>query len=122
MKARRSMRTLAIALALGPWTAWGAGSGFWIPYAATPVTSSGKSGLFLINSNQVGSSPAPVPSFVTTSEVTLLGATFQGFPGSSQRPLQSADLNSSHARLKTRISSGVYTFCNSKRSRTSGGG
>jgi hypothetical protein len=47
-----------------------------MPFSAMPVTATGKSGLFVIPSYAVGSSPAPTPSFVTTAEPTLLGATF----------------------------------------------
>jgi hypothetical protein len=76
MKNRRRMRALAVLLALSTSTAWAAG--FWMPFSATPVkgTTGGKSGLFVIPSFEVGSSPAPTPSFVTTAEPTLLGATF----------------------------------------------
>jgi hypothetical protein len=49
-----------------------------MPFSATPVmgTAGGKTGLFVVPSYAVGSSPAPTPSFVTTAEPTFLGATF----------------------------------------------
>jgi hypothetical protein len=75
MKNRRRMRALAIILALGTSMAW-ASPGFWMPFSATPATTGGKSGLFVIPSFAVGSSPAPTPSFITTAKPTLLGATF----------------------------------------------
>ena len=74
---RWRIRALAAILALGTSVAW-ASPGFWMPFSATPVTGTtgGKSGLFVIPSFAVGSSPAPTPSFITTAEPTLLGATF----------------------------------------------
>jgi hypothetical protein len=77
MKNRRRMRALSIILALGTSVTW-ASPGFWMPFSATPVmgTTGGTSGLFVIPSFAVGSSPAPKPSFITTAEPTLLGATF----------------------------------------------
>ena len=77
MKNRCRMRALVIFLALGTSVTW-ASPGFWMPFSATPVTgkTGGKSGLLVIPSYAVGSSPAPTPSFVTTAEPTLLGATF----------------------------------------------
>jgi hypothetical protein len=69
-------------------TANGSGSGgFWIPYSATPVSSTkGQSGLFVIASNSIDSTPAPTPTFVTTSVPTLLGAAYQGFVSGSAPP------------------------------------
>ena len=75
MKNRRRMRALAIILALGTSVAW-ASPGFWMPFSATPATTGGKAGLLVVPSFAVGSSPAPTPSFITTAEPTLLGATF----------------------------------------------
>jgi hypothetical protein len=64
----------------------GSGVGFWMPFSAAPVsgTSGGKTGLFLIASNSISSSPAP--QFVTTSPVTLLGLAFQGATYGSTPP------------------------------------
>jgi hypothetical protein len=64
----------------------GSGVGFWMPFSATPVSGSsgGKTGLFLIASNSIGSSPAP--QFVTTTPVTLLGLAFQGATYGSTPP------------------------------------
>lgn len=78
MKNRWRMRVLVVILALGVSATSGASSGFWMPFSATPVkgTTGGKSGLFVIPSFEVGSTPAPTPSFITTAEPTLLGATF----------------------------------------------
>jgi hypothetical protein len=66
----------------------GSGVGFWMPFSALPVsgTSGGKTGLFLIASNSIGSSPAPQPNFVTTSPATLLGLAFQGVVYGSTPP------------------------------------
>jgi hypothetical protein len=77
MNNRWRMRALVIILALGTSVAW-ASPGFWMPFSATPVTGTtgGKSGLFVIPSYAVGSSPAPTPSFITTAAPTLLGFTF----------------------------------------------
>ena len=75
----RTVLTLVIILALGTSVAWGAGPpGFWMPFSATPVTGTtgGKTGLLVVPSYAVGSSPAPTPSFVTTAEPTLLGGAF----------------------------------------------
>ena len=64
----------------------GSGVGFWMPFSAAPVsgTSGGKTGLFLIASNSISSSPAP--QFVTTSPATLLGLAFQGATYGSTPP------------------------------------
>ncbi|HTW81978.1 MAG TPA: hypothetical protein VME23_20705 [Terracidiphilus sp.] len=67
-------------------TSGGGSGGFWIPYSATPTSVSGKSGLFVIASNSIASSPAPSPTFVTTSVPTLLGAANQGFVSGSTPP------------------------------------
>ena len=77
MKNRWRVRVLVIILTLGTSVTW-ASPGFWMPFSATPVTGTtgGKSGLLVIPSYAVGSSPAPTPSFITTAEPTLLGATF----------------------------------------------
>lgn len=75
----RTVLALVIILALGTSVAWGAGPpGFWMPFSATPVTGTtgGKTGLLVVPSYAVGSSPAPTPSFVTTAEPTLLGGAF----------------------------------------------
>ncbi|MFZ0305284.1 MAG: hypothetical protein WAL75_21515 [Terracidiphilus sp.] len=64
----------------------GSTGGFWIPYSATPTSASGQSGLFVIASDSIASSPAPSPTFVTTSVPTLLGAANQGFAGGSTPP------------------------------------
>ena len=87
MKSRWFIRALIIPLALSSWTALGAAS-FWIPFSATPVTGTkgGKSGLFVISSSTVGSSPAPVPIWITTSEPTLLGAALAADAGVSPAP------------------------------------
>ena len=90
MKTTSSLRALAMVIAIGASPAWcsAASPSFWLPYVATPVTGTtgGKSGLFLIPSNAVGSTPAPEPSWVTESEPTLVGAAFQGFLGGSTPP------------------------------------
>ena len=86
MTKRWRLRALAITLTLGAPAVWGAGSGFWMPYSATPATAAGKSGLFLISSNAVGASPAPTPGWVTTAEPTVLGPALQGFPGGTTPP------------------------------------
>jgi hypothetical protein len=52
----------------------GGGSAYWIPYSASPVsgaTPPGSTGLFLIPSDKVSSSPAP--TFITTDVTQLLG-------------------------------------------------
>jgi hypothetical protein len=69
-------------------TSGGGGSGgFWIPYSAIPVSgASGQSGLFVIASNAIASSPAPSPTFVTTSVPTVLGAAYQGFVSGTTPP------------------------------------
>jgi hypothetical protein len=66
----------------------GSGSGgFWIPYSATPLSSTkGQSGLFVIASNSIASSPAPSPTFVTASVPTVLGTAYQGFVSDSTPP------------------------------------
>jgi len=74
MKNRWRVRALAIFLTLGTSVTWAAG--FWMPFTATPASTGGKSGLLVVPSSAVGSSPAPTPSFVTTAEPTLLGASF----------------------------------------------
>jgi hypothetical protein len=55
----------------------GATGGFWIPYTATPVpgTTGGKTGLFVIASNELESSPAP--QWVSTTPSQLLGIALQ---------------------------------------------
>jgi hypothetical protein len=62
--------------------------GFWIPYSAAPATGTtgGQSGLFVIASNSIASSPAPSPTFVTMSVPTLLGAAYQGFVSGTAPP------------------------------------
>jgi hypothetical protein len=54
-----------------------AGSGFWIPYLATPAanTSGGESGVFLIPSSSLAASPAP--TFLSTTASTILGIAWQ---------------------------------------------
>jgi hypothetical protein len=66
----------------------GESGGFWIPYSATPTNSilGGQSGLFLIASNTIASSPAPSPVFITKSVPTLLGAAYQGFESGTTPP------------------------------------
>jgi len=69
-------------------TTIGSGSGgFWIPYSATAAAASGgQNGLFVIASNSIASSPAPKPTFVTTSVPTALGAAAQGFVSGTTPP------------------------------------
>jgi hypothetical protein len=56
---------------------FGTTTGFWIPYTATPVPGStgGKTGLFVISSNALESSPAP--KWVATTPSQLLGIALQ---------------------------------------------
>jgi hypothetical protein len=88
MKTKHTLGALAFSAALAVRVASAASSDFWIPYAATPVsgTPGGKSGLFLIASNAVGGSTAPAPAWITESEPTLLGTSFQGFVTGSAAP------------------------------------
>lgn len=51
------------------------GGTFWIPYAATPTAAGGSTGLFLMPSNNLESSPAP--QFITTTPTQFLGMAFQ---------------------------------------------
>src|SRR6202041_2920610 len=51
----------------------GGGGAYWIPYSASPapdVTPAGRTGLFLIPSDKLASSPAP--TFITTDNTSLL--------------------------------------------------
>jgi hypothetical protein len=61
--------TVAINCTKNPTT----GSGFWIPYSATPVagTSGGKSGVFVIPSGSLAASPTA--TFLSTTPSTILG-------------------------------------------------
>jgi hypothetical protein len=54
-----------------------AGSGFWIPYLATPVpnTAGGKSGVFVVASGSLAT--APSPTFLSTTPSTILGIAWQ---------------------------------------------
>jgi hypothetical protein len=63
-----------------------AGSGFWIPYLATPVpnTSGGKSGVFVVASGSLAT--APSPTFLSTTPSTILGISWQYTVVGSQAP------------------------------------
>lgn len=70
-------RGLCAVLILASTICFGASSGFWIPYTATPIPGStgGKTGLFVIPSNTLESSPAP--RWVSTTPSQLLGIALQ---------------------------------------------
>jgi hypothetical protein len=70
-------RGLFAVLILTSTICFGTSSGFWIPYTATPILGStgGKSGLFVIPSNTLESSPAP--QWVSTTPSQLLAIALQ---------------------------------------------
>ena len=78
----------------------GGGSAYWIPYSASPVsgaTPPGSTGLFVIPSDKVSSSPAP--TFITTDVTQLLGIGTQitesgGVLTYSPQVMMDADTNS----------------------------
>jgi hypothetical protein len=88
MKTHYTLGALGISLTVAVGVASAAAPDFWIPYSAAPMsgTTGGKSGLFLIASNAVGESTAPVPQWVAESQPTLLGAALQGFVNESTLP------------------------------------
>ncbi len=89
MNTKHTLGALAFSVALAARVASAASSAdFWIPYAATPVTGTtgGKTGLFLIASNAIGGATAPTPAWITESQPTVLGASFQGFVSGSTLP------------------------------------
>ncbi|MGD0890958.1 MAG: hypothetical protein ABR923_05445 [Terracidiphilus sp.] len=88
----------------------GDSGGFWIPYSASPVSSmpGGQSGLFLIASNAIASSPAPSPTFITTSVPTLLGAAYQGFVSGTTPPSSATPALMMYAAVGTDGNTHIY--------------
>jgi hypothetical protein len=87
MKTQHTLGALAVSLTLAVQAASATSSpDFWIPYAATPVSTGGKTGLFVIASNAIGGATAPTPAWISESQSTLLGVAFEGFVSGSTPP------------------------------------
>ncbi|HUE11144.1 MAG TPA: hypothetical protein VMQ54_09415, partial [Steroidobacteraceae bacterium] len=83
-----NVTNVAVACASSGGGGGGTAGAFWIPYSAAPVsgTTGGKTGLFVIASNDIAAATAPAPQFVTTSPPTILGLAFKGLVSGSTPP------------------------------------